>query len=333
MTLIDDQDSANAGDEGEMRKKDVELQESADDLGIGDADDDPNADTGDEDEGDGDGKPDGEDDADADAHADGEERGKPPKTIPYDRFREVNEAKKAAQERTQQLEQQLAQALPLAQRAAELEAINNAKPANDEQLAKAVMDAQKAVREALFEDDEEAIAKAEQALLVAQDARADARAAAKDQAREEQRLEREAQAAKQRAAAEQERVNAAYAVALEQVTRRYPSMRGDLEVEAAVVAKRDALIAEGVGVDKALIEAAESVAKRMNITPAPGQAPAKSRRERSLERHLDAAERQPSRNGPAGDGVRQRQAGDHKLSREEYDRLPQADREVELGIR
>lgn len=313
----------NVDGEDDVKLTETEIEESASDLGIGDDDDDPNAEPEVEGEGEGEGKA---EDEEAGAEPEQDERAKPPKSIPYDRFREVNEAKKAAQERAQQLEQELARVAPLAQRAAELEAVNAARPENDAALAKAVMDAQKKLRNALFDDDEASVDQAEAELLAAQDARADARAAAREAAREQQARQRSEQSA-------QERADAAYAVALQDVIKRFPAISGDAELEAMVVAARDLRVQQGAAGAQALVEAAESVAKRLNLqTAAAPAAAAKSRRDRSLERHLDAAERQPSRTGPAGDGVRQRATAGHNLSRDEYDRLSDADRAVELGI-
>lgn len=312
MTLIIDQDAADAGDKGEQEQKYTELQESADDLGIGDDDQDPNElGEGEEPEGE-------EPEPQAESEPEPEAPGKPPKTIPYDRFREVNEAKKAATERAAQLEQQLAQMAPQAQRAAELEAINAAKPTNEAELTRAVKEARKRLREAEFDDDEAAKEAAEEALIAAEDARADARAHAKEVARAQVESDRQ------------------YAQALTQVLTKYPDIKSNEEMEADVVAARDLRLKRGMSAKDALIEAADAVAKRWGLTSgaAPAQQTAKStRRERSLERHLDAAERQPSRTGPAGEGVRTRPAAaGRQLTREEHERLSPEDLAAELGI-
>lgn len=310
MTLITDQDAADAGDKGEQEQKYTELQESADDLGIGDDDQDPNE------LGEGEGEEE-EDDAPEPAATE-PEPSKPPKTIPYDRFREVNEAKKAAAERVAELEQQVAQMAPQAQRAAELEAINAARPTNEAELTQAVKEARKKLREAEFDDDEAAKEAAEEALIAAEDARADARAHAKEVARAQVESDRQ------------------YAQALTQVLTKYPDIKSNEEMEADVVAARDLRLKRGMSAKDALIEAADAVAKRWGLTSgaAPAQQTAKStRRERSLERHLDAAERQPSRTGPAGEGVRTRPAAaGRQLTREEHERLSPEDLAAELGI-
>lgn len=321
--LIDDQDLAGAGEQGE-----VPLSESADDLGIGDERPKPPA-PGSADSA---GEPEGEDE-DAGEEGEGEEHPpvpdtgdkKPPAAVPYIRFKEVNDAKKAAQEAAEARERENAELRAKLEETERAARIANAKPANDSELMQAIKEARKKYEEARLDDDEEAAAAATVAEEEARQALAEARAEAKRAERERQAAE---QAAKTAAQSEAEKLQKA----AEEMIQQYPDLSTDEQLQRFVVAERDALIAAGASWGDALREATSKVAGRLGMRPANGQAPTKSKREQeSIRRHAQAAATLPARTGPAGEGQRTRGAG-VDLSADEYHALPDDEKASLLGI-
>lgn len=323
--LIDDQDLAGTGEQGE-----VDLKESQDDLGIGDEK--APADKAGEAKDGGSGS-DGEDDAGADGE--GEDEGeedtqssaakKPPAAVPYTRFKEVNDAKKAAQEAAEARDRENAELRAKLEEAERVARIAAAKPANDAELMNAIKAARKKYEEARLDDDEAA---AEAAALAEEEARqalAEARADAKRAERERQAAEAAAKQAAETEAAKLQR-------AAEEMMQQYPDLATDEQLQRFVVAERDALIAAGASWGDALRDATAKVAGRLGMKPANGQAPAKSKREQeSIRRHAEASATLPARGGPAGEGQRSRGAG-MDLSAEEYHALPEDEKASLLGI-
>lgn len=321
--LIDDQDLAGAGEQGE-----VALSESADDLGIGDEQTKPPAPRSAESAG----EPEGADE-DAGEEGEGEEHPpapdtgdkKPPAAVPYTRFKEVNDAKKAAQEAAEARERENAELRAKLEEAERAARIANAKPANDSELMQAIKEARKKYEEARLDDDEEAAAAATVAEEEARQALAEARAEAKRAERERQAAE---QAAKSAAQSEAEKLQKA----AEEMIQQYPDLSTDEQLQRFVVAERDALISAGASWGDALREATAKVAGRLGMRPANGQAPTKSKREQeSIRRHAQAAATLPARTGPAGEGQRTRGAG-VDLSADEYHALPDDEKASLLGI-
>lgn len=323
--LIDDQDPAKVtGVQGEEH----DLAETEDDLGIGgevEGDEPPAADPegegedgadGEEgEEGDPEGEPDPEATADADAPA-AAGKGKPPASIPYSRFHEVNERRKAsdaaaqaAAERAEQLERENA----------ELK-IRAARPDNEDQLIAALDAAETELESARYEDDPDVVkaarAKVREATLAVADARAEARSEARRQHEDQQRAIKAADDA----------YNATYA----ELVATYPQIKTP-DMTKALIAMRDNFYAQGMAAHEALREAVTTQVRLLGLQPASAAAPGKTRMQRSIEKHIDAAERIPPRNGPAGTGARQRGSAPD-MSREDWDKLSQDERDQHLGI-
>jgi len=320
VELIEDQDPARAGVEG--ADEPLAESESDDDLGIGD--DTPEGEQEPEGE-----QPEGEEEAEGEEPDESAEapppdaKAGPPKTIPYDRFREVNEKRKAAEDA----------AAANAERAAELERQNQellvraARPENDAELQAALKAAKKALDDAIYDGEAADREAAEDAVEKARQDIADARAVAREDARRE--LERQNEHQRQ-----VERATQAYQDTYKELIAQYPEIQTDADLQSMMMAVRDRHVANGMPWDKALRDAVESVAAKVGMQPtgpANKTATAKTRTQQSLDKHMDAARRIPPRNGPAGTGARQRGSVDD-MTREEYDKLPDADRNALLGI-
>lgn len=324
-TLIDDQDDARAGEQG----KDVPLIESEDDLGIDTSDDS----TGDQHAGD---KPDGADEseegdegdegADDDAGAGDpppKSGKKPPESVPYVRFKEVNDAKKAANEAREAAEREAAELRARVEAHERKAAIDAAKPADEDALKQAIRDAKARVRDAELDDDAQALQQAQDAEEDARQALSDARMNAR-RAIEQQQAAEDAQ--RRTAQTEQEKLNTAAA----ELMQEYPALQGDEQATRYILADRDALIASGKSWGDALREATHAVASRLGLKPT--AAGVKSQREQeSIRKHATAAATLPSRTGPAGEGNRARTQS-RDLSPREYDELPQDEKDKYLGI-
>lgn len=313
--------------------KDVPLLESEDDLGIdsdvdGDADghaDDGHA-KGDE-SGEDKGRPSDQDDPDGlgeDGRAEGDNpAGKKTEAVPYVRFKEVIDQKKAALEARETAEREVAELRAKNEALERQAAIAAAKPADEEALRQAIRDAKKRARDAELDDDNDALQKAHDDEEEARQRLVEARINAKREV--EQRLAAE-DAQRRTAQTEQEKLNVAAAELIEQ----YPALQHDEQATRYILADRDALILKGKSWGDALREATHAAAKRLGLTPAkPG---VKSLREQdSIRKHAEAAARLPSRDGPAGEGMRSRTTS-RDMSEREWDALPEDEKEDILGI-
>lgn len=334
------QDHANAGEQRE-----VELQESLDDLGLGDAPKEPNGagekpDTDAADAGEGEDDPGDDNDAgdkDEGASAEGaapessashQDAGKKlPAAVPYNRFKEVNDAKKAAQEAAERAERENAALRAELEASKRAEAVRAARPDNEDELKQAIREAKRKAEDARLDDDADALKAAEEAEIEAHQALAEARAEARRQVRERQAAEDDA-----RKTAEQQAAD--LTIAANEVVEAYPEIATDEQLQRFVVAERDAQFeAGGVSMADALRNAADAVAKRMGLkgAAASGASTKSPREQASIRKHAAAAAALPARSGPAGEGQRARGPG-QDLSADEYYRLPEDEKQALLGI-
>lgn len=318
----DDQDDL---DDLERAEEDLP---SDDDLGIGGDEDgvqDGDAEDGDEGE-------DGEEGEEGDAGTEDEDE---PGSghVPYNRFKSVNDRRKAAEEEAAALRAKLqnlegGKAEPAAEQdqsdfVAKLKAKSEEIDRLEDELEEARLDA-----------DLDKVRELRRQIRAAQDEAADLRV----EQREHTRLEKlRLQQAEQRAQAQKLVERSADLIA------RYPQLAdddagGDAEARNAVIKIQQRLVKRGTPPIDALEEAAELWAEARGLQAAgrTGKATdkAKTRLEEARRRHADAERRQPPHTPGLGNARERKPApsGGATYSEKEWEMLSQEERDAELGI-